>query len=159
MSDLARQLNEDTVAFAGANAPQMEVDLQPGLIEATSRAANGEAGSLGVVVFDWTPGKAADLRDVAQDLMDTTGLDTVIVRAPGGGAVVSDIHSRAVVESAQATFLSNWDYVGATQILVDDVANSGMNWIVVAVAILAFVVAVTVVTAWAVHSALRARLA
>lgn len=157
MDDLARQLNEDSVAFAGLNAPQMEVDLQPALLEATTRAADGDAGSVGVVVFDWTPGQAADLRDVAQDLMTATGLDTVLVRAPGGGAAVSDIHSRSVVESAQATFLSNWDYVGATHGFVDDLASSGPNWIAVAVAVVAFLAIVCAVTALSVRSALRAR--
>lgn len=113
---LSAQLAQGHVALERPDAA-----LEEGLRAATEHAESTGFSSLGVAIVEHTPPQTADLRDIAQELMDTTGLDTVIVRAPGSGAVVSTVHSRAEIESAQAGFLQRWDYPEATVALVEHI--------------------------------------
>ena len=125
---LARELEEDAVAMGpetGALYPTLEGDL----IRVVDDAADGDFGSLGYVVLDTTPAMTADLRDIAQELLNETSLDTVAVRAPGSGAVVSDIHSRAELESAQYEMLGTTDYVEGASLLIRNVTDSGISTI------------------------------
>lgn len=123
---LARELEDDAVAMGqgtGEQYPALETDL----ISVMEEAAEGEFGSLGHVVLDSTPAVTADLRDIAQELLDATSLDTVVVRAPGSGAVVSDVHSRASLEAAQHEMLQTFDYVEGASLLIRDVTESGIG--------------------------------
>lgn len=61
-------------------------------------------GKFGIALIDTPYDKAADLRDVAQELQLRTGVETVIVRTPQGGAAVSDSYSRADLEAAESAF-------------------------------------------------------
>ncbi|MCS5479507.1 hypothetical protein NYP18_07540 [Corynebacterium sp. YIM 101645] len=128
LDDLNRQLGEDAVAF-GAFVPEGKAaDLEPGLLDAVAHARDTDFGALGLVILERTPPQTADMRDVAQELLMSTDLDTVIVRAPHSGAVVSDVHSRAGLEVAQYPFLGNPDVVGAAHRFVDDVNASAASW-------------------------------
>ena len=92
--DLAEQLSEDSVAFTNpvlAGDPAAQADAQAAL-------RDGD----GIAVVDVAGGMPADYRDVAQELQDATGLDTVIVQSLGTISVVSDSLSRAEIESAQS---------------------------------------------------------
>lgn len=145
--DLARQIGEDAVAF-GTQVPAGRVaELEPGLVDAVAHADASGFGSLGVVVLGETPPHAPDLRDVAQDLLLATDVDTVIVRAPESGAVVSDLHTRADIESAQYPFLGNPDVVGGVFGFIDGVNGSSVSWASAVTLIAIALVAVVVFTA------------
>lgn len=148
MDALAHQLSEDSVAFGPAVSDSRAAELEPGLIDAAAHAQATEFGSLGIVVLESAPAHAPDMRDVAQDLLFATDLDTVIVRAPFSGAVISDVHSRSDLESAQHPYLGDPEMVGATRRFIDDVNTSGVNWFWVAAVVLAAVLAVAAFTAF-----------
>lgn len=154
IADLTRQLDEDSVAF-GPFMPAERVDvLEPGLIDAVAHADSSGFGSLGVVVLDFDTAHAPDVRDVAQDLLLASDLETVIVRTPGSGAIVSEVHTRADIESAQYRFLGNPDIVGGVFGFIDDVNATSISWISVAAVIVLTVVAVA---AFAAVNARRSR--
>ncbi len=144
LDDLTRRMGEVPV-MVGENSR----DMEPELLDAVARAEAEGFGTLGVVVLDDHPERATDLRNLAEDLQLSTGLDTVIVRSPFSGAVVSDVHSRAELESAQYAFLGNPDVPGATHALIDQVAAGGVNWTAFTVLVVLAVLAVVVLTAWA----------
>lgn len=150
VDDLARQLEEDSVAVGEGREA-----LEAALLDAVEHAESTDFGSLGVAVLEHTPPHTADLRDVAQDLQLATGLDTVIVRTPSSGAVVSDVHTRAQLESAQHLFLGDPDLPGATHRLIDQVTAAGINWPLVGTLVLVIMVAVVVATVWAAQHAGR----
>ena len=103
------ELSDDQVAIDAAMNPDVAAGMESGLKEAIAYAQAQDFGSLGFVAFDADPGQHADVRDIAQVLLDDTGLDTVIVRAPGNGAIVSDLYSRAEIEAAQQEFFATAD--------------------------------------------------
>ncbi len=143
-ADLARQIGEDSVAF-GAQVPTGRIaELEPGLLDAAAHADTSGFGSLGVVILGETPPHFPDLRDVAQDVLLATEVDTVIVRAPESGAVVSDLHTRADIEAAQYPFLGNPDVVGGVYGFIDDINGSSVNWISIT-ALIALALATVVV--------------
>ncbi|GAB3704301.1 DUF6676 family protein [Corynebacterium nasicanis] len=148
IDDLASQLGEDSVAFSSTLPVERVGELEPGLIDAVAHAEQSGFGSLGVVVLEHTPAHVPDLRDIAQDLLLDSGLETVVVRTPDSGAIVSDLHSRGAIESAQYRYLGDPDVVGATFRLVDDLNGWSVNWPVVTVLILAVIVAGSLATAW-----------
>lgn len=141
IADLSGQLADNRVAI-GAVAeeyPTMEGELA----EVMGQAEAEGFGATGIALLDHTPEQPADLRDIAQELLMAGELDTVIVRAPASGAIVSDIHSRAEIESAQWRFLGDSDYVAATRTLIDEINSAGISWGgVTALALLALLVVV-----------------
>lgn len=149
IDDLARQLAEDGVAIGeiGDVYPSMEGELQ----DVLQQAAGSEFGRAGIAILDDTPARSADQRDIAQDLLNAVDLDTVIVRSPGSGAIVSDIHSRADIETAQWRFLADSDYVTATRNLAEQVTATDTNWVAVTALMLAAVAVAVVVTALSVR--------
>lgn len=120
---LSRDLERDAVAMGQVTGEQ-HPELEASLIETVGAVGEGDFGSLGYVVLDTTPPVTADLRDIAQELLDATSLETIVVRAPGSGAVVSEVHSRASLESAQHEMLQTFDYVEGASLLVRDVTES-----------------------------------
>lgn len=135
--DLAEQLAEDSVAFTNpvlAGDPGAQADAQASL-------RDGD----GVAVVDVAGGSPADYRDVAQELQDATGLDTVIVQSPGTISVVSDSWSRAEIESAQTGVpagLVQSEALDAFYAGVDQTPFSYVSVAMVVVAILAVVGAI-----------------
>ena len=152
LKQLASELGDDAVAMGehtGNQFPTLEKDL----INVVSDAKESDFGSLGVVILDETPVMTSDLRDIAQELLIQTDLDTVVVRAPMSAAVVSDVHSRAALESGQHDLLGTTDYVLGTELLVQDVTESTVGnidwgqlliWGLVALAIAVVVAGVSV---------------
>ncbi|WBT07726.1 hypothetical protein PAB09_07185 [Corynebacterium sp. SCR221107] len=120
---LVGELSDDQVAIDAAMNPDVAAGMGSGLKEAIAYAQAQDFGSLGFVAFDADPGQHADVRDIAQVLLDDTGLDTVIVRAPGNGAIVSDLYSRAEIEAAQQEFFATADYPAATKAFVDTITH------------------------------------
>lgn len=150
--DLAQQIGEDSVAYGGDGGEGFTRDVEPGLVDAVAHAESGDFGSVGFVILDRTPQQTADLRDIAQDVLLATDVDTVVVRAPGSGAIVSDVHSRSAIESAQYSFLGDPDVVGAAHRFIDEVAGAGINWALVAAALVLIIAAVVALTIWGVRS-------
>lgn len=152
LKQLASELGDDAVTMGertGNQFPTLEKDL----INVVTDAKESDFGSLGVVILDETPVMTSDLRDIAQELLIQTDLDTVVVRAPMSAAVVSDVHSRAALESGQHDLLGTTDYVLGTELLVQDVTESTVGnidwgqlliWGLVALAIAVVVAGVSV---------------
>lgn len=93
IAGLSEQLRADGVAYTN---PELAADenLQ-GFVAGHLRPGDGIA-----VVDVFTP-DLADLRDLASDLQQASGLDSVIVQAPNAVSSVSDVYSRAQIESTQ----------------------------------------------------------
>ena len=152
LKQLASELGDDAVAMGehtGHQFPTLEKDL----INVATGAKDSDFGSLGIVILDETPVMTSDLRDIAQELLIRSDLDTVVVRAPMSAAVVSDVHSRAALESGQHELLGTTDYVLGAELLVQDVTESAVGnidwgymliWGLVALAIVVVIAAVSV---------------
>lgn len=151
IDDLARQVDDDGVAHSAWDASSHEAfsaELEPGLRDATAYSEQEDLGTLGVVVLDDAPAQTADLRDIAQDVLMSTDVDTIFVKAPGSGAMVSDVHSRSVIESGQPHLLGDPDLVGAIHRFIDHASETGPNWLLLTVLMLAFIAVVVVATAY-----------
>ncbi|MEH0146137.1 DUF6676 family protein [Corynebacterium sp. Q4381] len=113
------------------------------------REAMGQVldSATGIVLLDHTPEHVPQLRDLAQDLANETGLDTVIVRTPHVAIGVSDTLSRAEVEEGQRAMAAQQDPVAG---LADFYAASSafsVPWGAFAVAVtvaVALIIAATV---------------
>ncbi|MBI8988917.1 DUF6676 family protein [Corynebacterium meridianum] len=144
LTDITKDLADDGVAIGSLDSEY------PGLSDALSgvidNARSGGFGELRFVFLDSAPAVAADQRDVAQDLLDATGADTLILRSPAGGAVVSGEHSRAAIESAQVDLFGNPDLVAGTQIFVDDLTRATVPWQGINIGMAAVVLVAVLVT-------------
>ncbi|ADK28873.1 Rv1476 family membrane protein [Corynebacterium pseudotuberculosis] len=114
--DINAYIAEIEASGVALQTPNAEVHRK--LIDAT------QGHGLAIAVVDQTPEHPADLRDLAQELLNQVSTDgkfsTVAVRSPGTGAVVSKSHSRAELEAWQHQFFSEPDYVlGATRLVAD----------------------------------------
>lgn len=138
LNALRSQLAADSVAIdeMGRQYPHLEGQL----IEASNYAADSGFGTTGIVVLDRTPDLPTDVRDIAQELLNTTQYDNIIVRTPGTGAVVSHNHSRATLESAQWYFLNDPDFARGVHKLVDLTNQQQFPWAAVNVLIAALVI-------------------
>ncbi|GAB3943817.1 DUF6676 family protein [Corynebacterium tapiri] len=126
VAEIAQQLDEDSVAFHNLPAdPALEHGLREALIDDS-----------GIVVVPEHAGSAPELRDLAQDVMNTSGLDTVIVRSPEAAAVVSASHSRAEIESAEWSLASNPDYIAGTRSLFTELDSPDFPFLVITVVVL-----------------------
>ncbi|ALC05890.1 hypothetical protein CDES_07395 [Corynebacterium deserti GIMN1.010] len=128
--ELVSEVSDDGVAM-GQRIGHESPGLEDGLISVLETAQDGDFGSAGIVVLDDTPAITSDLRDIAQEVLTQSDVDTVIVRAPASAAVVSDVHSRAALEMGQHELLGTTDYVLGTELLIRDVTESGLmdiNW-------------------------------
>lgn len=94
VADLAGQLGVDGVAYT---SPVLSQDAQ-----LNAEVAQGLRDGDGVAVVDVIADRAPDVRDIAQELQDATGLNTVIVQTPRHVSSVSETYSRADIESVQA---------------------------------------------------------
>ncbi|APT92509.1 hypothetical protein CPHO_05955 [Corynebacterium phocae] len=141
VSDLAAQLAEDRVAFsASTHTEGFDGPAQRGIQEVLRP---GE----GIAVVDVIPAKAADLRDVAQELADATGLETVIVQSPTDVSVVSSRYSRAEIESVQAQIAPGTEHTVVVEQLHEMGGGSGESWTLALVAFVALA-AVAASVAW-----------
>ncbi|MBI9000486.1 hypothetical protein M0E87_11325 [Corynebacterium sp. CCM 9185] len=150
LTDITEDLSADGVAIGS-------LDTQyPGLSDALStvvdEARESGFGELRFVFLDSAPAVAADQRDIAQDLLDVTGADTLILRSPVGGAVVSGDHSRAAIESAQVDLFANPDLVAGAQMFVEDLSHSTVPWQAINIGIMLVVLVAVLVTALVLRS-------
>lgn len=141
---LTDELNADGV-YIGSLADEYP-EMESKLIEVTQKAKEQGIGDMRIAILDQTPAHTADLRDIAQELLNHTGADLVLVRNPMSGAVVSDDVSRATLEAAQYHFLADPDYVRASNFFVDYVSSTSVPWGLVSIAVLIAIVVVAVGT-------------
>lgn len=116
ITELAAEMRADGIA--GASLAE-----EPLIAEALSGH-----DSVGVAIVPVRAQMPADYRDVAQELADATGLDTVIVRGVGTTSVVSEDYSRAAIETAQAKVTATPDHAAAVTQLLASVGEIGVNW-------------------------------
>lgn len=141
IDDLVSQVNEDGLALQ-TDSPELHEDLLAALNDVQST----DFGSAGMVVLDRTPDQTADLRDIAQTVLGQTSVDSVIVRSQTSGAIVSHVHSRADIESAQWYFLDNPDYPEATRNLAEHITTQAVDISMIVIALAALAVVAVVVT-------------
>lgn len=145
IDDLNAQLLIDGIALESTNDP-----LHQDLEFALSYAEEKGMGDVGVVVIDHVPIHYADMRDIAQELALRAELDTVILRAPGSGAIVSTHYSRAEIEAAQGAFFSEPNYGLGMRMLVDDFAAGAFdNRYIYAAIVFMIILGVVLALRWA----------
>ena len=130
---LSAQLSEDGVAFSNpelANNQEVQAPIEAALQD-----------SHGIAVVDVHPQRLADTRDIAQELQDATGLDTVIVQTTRNVSAVSDTYSRALIESAQTALPQGIDQVALLDQFYTGVDPLGVPWSIIVVAVLLFAAA------------------
>lgn len=137
MPSLQAQLLDDRVAFGTANPANLT--LEPALKE----TLYSHDPSTGVVVLETTPLQVADLRDIAQDLANSTGLDTVIVLTPQASAAVSSEMTRHQVETAQRAMMPEPDYPASLTAFFDTAQATSVNWPLIALGCLALLALAT----------------
>ncbi|PRQ12093.1 hypothetical protein C1Y63_03230 [Corynebacterium sp. 13CS0277] len=147
IDELVRDADGDNVAIGqlGEDYPGLEQALS----DVTQNAVAQGFGSLKIVVLDRTPAQPADLRDIATEVQQHTGVDTVIVRSPGTGAVVSETYARKAIEQAEKTMYGDPDYVVSAQTFVDSVQADTTPWQEINLGLGLIVLAAVVTTGWA----------
>ncbi|OFT85871.1 DUF6676 family protein [Corynebacterium sp. HMSC29G08] len=135
VSSLIYQLREDNIALEVANEG-LEKDIAEALPE-----------NHGVVVLEHTPPHIPNVRDLAQDLANETGIDTVIVRTPDVAIAVSSSLTRAQVEQGERAMVAQPDYGDGLRAFLSTSTQTQPAWLPIVLAI-AFVAAVVVVASW-----------
>ena len=145
IADLSAQLEDDRLAF-GPHA-EFARQQEPQLEQAVATVNNIDDGqTVGVALVDVYVDKAADLRDLAQELQRETELDTVIVRTPHGGSAVSEHFSRANLEAAETAFKDAPIDVGVVN-YVNELSQPLVSWPIVA-ALAAIVILSALTISW-----------
>ena len=146
LEELVSQLDSSSVAF-GTDNP-VNAELGAALERALADADTNSFDPAGMIVLEQTPPVIADLRDLAQDAVAETGLDTVLVRTPQVAVGVSDSLTRAQVERGERAMVAEPDYVDGVNAFTDAANSFSVNWpLAVAVVVLALA-AVAAVTAF-----------
>ncbi|GAA4800640.1 hypothetical protein FRX94_00715 [Corynebacterium canis] len=142
---LAEDLKDDSVAVGqlGEQYP----DLEGYLHEVVKEAAENGRGDYAFVVLDEMPAVPTDMRNIAQELLNMTDVDTVVLRTPVYGTIVSNEHSRAEIEAAEIVIFQDNDYVASFRWLTETLGQDPVSWGWVNAAIFAAVVAVAVFAA------------
>ena len=130
---LSAQLAEDGVAFSNSELANNQDVQAP--IEAALQDSHG------IAVVDVYPQRLADARDIAQELQDATGLDTVIVQTTRNVSAVSDTYSRAAIESTQTALPQGIDQVTLLDEFYAGVDPLGVPWPIIISAILILAIA------------------
>lgn len=135
-SAIIAQLESDGVAFHHSPADK---ELETKLIDALASHPEGE--SLGIVVAG--PGEGG--RNLAEDVLLATELDSVIVRTPEGATGATNDHTRASFEAALDQMAATGDYVEGLHIFLNEVAEHATNWALIAILLVA---AIALVAFW-----------
>lgn len=123
---LAADLKEDSVAVGALG--QEYPDLEGYLHEVAQEAAENGRGDYAFVVLDKMPEMPADMRDIAQELLHRTDADTVVLRTPQYGTIVSSEHSRAEIEAAELVIFQDNDYVASFRWLTETLGQQPVAW-------------------------------
>ena len=141
-ASLSAQLADDGVAFETDNP--VNLLIEPDLLRATQDANQTENGPYGFVVLEQVGVGPGALRDLAQEMLDATDTNTVIIRTPDATAAVSNTLARAQIEEAQFALIRQPDYAQGIDAFVMETTQPEPMWadfgalIVAAVAVIAF---------------------
>lgn len=141
---LTADLEDDSVAV-GALGEEYP-DLEGYLHEVVQVAAADGRGKYAFVALDRMPDMPADMRDIAQEILLRTDADTVVVRSPHYGTIVSSTHTRAEIEAAEQVIFHDPDYVASFRWLTETLGQETTPWGAVFVAV-AIVILITVIMA------------
>lgn len=132
--DLSAQLAEDGVAFSNPDLAT-NAEIQDPIVSTLQDLH-------GIAVVDVYPTRLADARDIAQELQDATGLDTVVVQTVRNVSAVSDTYSRAAIEATQGDIPQGVNQVELLDRFYAGVDPFGVPWpLIVAMAVVALVLA------------------
>ena len=132
--DLSAQLAEDGVAFSNPDLAT-NAEIQDPIVSTLQDLH-------GIAVVDVYPTRLADARDIAQELQDATGLDTVVVQTVRNVSAVSDTYSRAAIEATQGDMPQGVNQVELLDRFYAGVDLFGVPWpLIVAMAVVALVLA------------------
>lgn len=132
--DLSAQLAEDGVAFSNPDLAT-NAEIQDPIVSTLQDLH-------GIAVVDVYPTRLADARDIAQELQDATGLDTVVVQTVRNVSAVSDTYSRAAIEATQGDILQGVNQVELLDRFYAGVDPFGVPWpLIVAMVVVALVLA------------------
>lgn len=132
--DLSAQLAEDGVAFSNPDLAT-NAEIQDPIVSTLQDLH-------GIAVVDVYPTRLADARDIAQELQDATGLDTVVVQTVRNVSAVSDTYSRAAIEATQGDMPQGVNQVELLDRFYAGVDPFGVPWpLIVAMAVVALVLA------------------
>ena len=101
----------------------------------------------GVVVLEHTPPHIPNVRDLAQDLANETGIDTVIVRTPDVAIAVSSSLTRAQVEQGERARVAQPDYGDGLRAFLSTSTQTQPAWLPIFLAIVV-VTTVVIVASW-----------
>ena len=146
MASLEAQLQEDGIAF-GTDNP-VNVPLEAAMRDALTQAPSDDMGEAGLVVLEQTPPQIADLRDVAQDLLNGTGYDTVVVRTPNAAIAVSDSLSRAAIERGQTAMVAQPDYPQGVVAFVEAAQGHSVAWGIAVGSVVLALACIAALSAW-----------
>ena len=132
--DLSAQLAEDGVAFSNPDLAT-NAEIQDPIVSTLQDLH-------GIAVVDVYPTRLADARDIAQELQDATGLDTVVVQTVRNVSAVSDTYSRAAIEATQGDIPQGVNQVELLDRFYAGVDPFGVPWLlIVAMTVVALVLA------------------
>ena len=132
--DLSAQLAEDGVAFSNPDLAT-NAEIQDPIVSTLQDLH-------GIAVVDVYPTRLADARDIAQELQDATGLDTVVVQTVRNVSAVSDTYSRAAIEATQGDIPQGVNQVELLDRFYAGVDPFGVPWpLIVALVVVALVLA------------------
>lgn len=132
--DLSAQLAEDGVAFSNPDLAT-NAEIQDPIVSTLQDLH-------GIAVVDVYPTRLADARDIAQELQDATGLDTVVVQTVRNVSAVSDTYSRAAIEATQGDIPQGVNQVELLDRFYAGVDPFGVPWpLIVAMVVVALVLA------------------
>lgn len=132
--DLSAQLAEDGVAFSNPDLAT-NAEIQDPIVSTLQDLH-------GIAVVDVYPTRLADARDIAQELQDATGLDTVVVQTVRNVSAVSDTYSRAAIEATQGDMPQGVNQVELLDRFYAGVDPFGVPWpLIVAMAVVALALA------------------
>ena len=146
MASLEAQLQEDGIAF-GTDNP-VNVPLEAAMRDALTQAPSDDMGEAGLVVLEQTPPQIADLRDVAQDLLNGTGYDTVVVRTPNAAIAVSDSLSRAAIERGQTAMVAQPDYPQGVVAFAEAAQGHSVAWGIAVGSVVLVLACIAALSAW-----------
>lgn len=134
IADLAAQLRADGSAFTNTDLAN-DQSVQD-FISAALHAGHGVA-----VVDDYTA-TAAESRNLAVDLQNATGLDTVIVQVPSHVSAVSDSLTRAELEAVQRQIPRGIDQVELLERFYDGIDRFDVHSVILTALMMVLALAV-----------------
>ena len=148
LNSVVKQLGDDGVAFTYSHPDN--ATLNDGLVSALPSVPATADAQVGIVVVEAGARKVGALRNIAQDVRDASGFETVIVRTHGGSGVLSTNLTRAQIEAGMHEMNKEWDFVNGVRVFgstAEAAEIHGSEWIVAGGVTLFAMLAIVIATA------------